>query len=542
MVPPGGHDPLSLLLTLEQVGDQLIEKDKSELPGLTLTSEPWELLAVQSDEAAFRKRLPAQGLELIKRYRLAKVKPEEGEYQPAYHLLFDIEIRNLGSKTQQVAYRLDGPTGVVLEGTGMPARSAVIGVRPGCATSWLSFAPAISASAPEEVGCGVIAGGEAKPWPTSPVEYAAVDAQYFSVALLPDPEISEEFSMLQPIRVGAVPKDKADYKLTDVSFRLISRLQQIEPQSSPLKHSFTLFLGPKQPALLANYGPQDGPLTELVYYGWFGWVAEPMLSVLHGFYALVRNYGIAIVMLTVLVRGGMFPLSRKQAVSAQKMQELQPEIKRIAEKYKKNPEQRTKAQQELFAKHNYNPLGGCLLMFIQLPIFMGLYRSLMVDVELRQAPLISDAIRWCSNLAAPDMLMDWSSFMPGFVVKGSSFLMLGPYLNLFPLITIGLFIWQQKMFMPPAADEQAAMQQKMMQYMMVFMGVMFFKVASGLCLYFIASSVWGITERKLLHPPQKPAEGSGGTPPLASMVPNGPANGPTNGAGGHSKPKERRGR
>ena len=73
---------------------------------------------------------------------------------------------------------------------------------------------------------------------------------------------------------------------------------------------------------------------------------------------------------------------------------------------------------------------------------------------------------------------------------------LGPYLNVLPLITIGLFMWQQKMFMPPPTDEQAAMQQKMMQYMMIFMGFMFFKVASGLCLYFIASSLWGIAERK----------------------------------------------
>ena len=73
-------------------------------------------------------------------------------------------------------------------------------------------------------------------------------------------------------------------------------------------------------------------------------------------------------------------------------------------------------------------------------------------------------------------------------------------------MTIALFIWQQKMFMPPPADEQAAMQQKMMQYMMIFMGIMFYKVASGLCLYFIASSIWGITERKLL-PKTTPAAG-----------------------------------
>ena len=89
------------------------------------------------------------------------------------------------------------------------------------------------------------------------------------------------------------------------------------------------------------------------------------------------------------------------------MQLLQPEIKKIQEKHKNNAEARTKAQQELFRKHNYNPLSGCLPIFIQMPVFIGLYRSLMVAIELRDAPLISNSIRWCSNLAAPDMLFDW---------------------------------------------------------------------------------------------------------------------------------------
>ena len=188
------------------------------------------------------------------------------------------------------------------------------------------------------------------------------------------------------------------------------------------------------------------------------------------------------------------------------MQELQPEIKRIAEKYKNNVEARTKAQQELFKKHNYNPLAGCLPVFLQLPIFMGLYRSLSVDVELRQAPLLSESIRWCSNLSAPDMLWYWEPYLPAMLAAPSGWL--GPYLNVLPLITIGLFLWQQKMFMPPPTDEQSAMQQKMMQYMMIFMSFMFFKVASGLCLYFIASSLWGIAERKLL--PKTIAGGAGG--------------------------------
>ena len=107
---------------------------------------------------------------------------------------------------------------------------------------------------------------------------------------------------------------------------------------------------------------------------------------------------------------------------------------------------------------------------------------------------------------------------------------LGPYLNVLPLVTIGLFIWQQKMFLPPPADEQAALQQKMMQYMMIFMGVMFFKVPSGLCLYFIASSLWGITERKLL-PKTIPASPTASGKPLPA--PSG------NGSGGESRKKNK---
>src|SRR5205085_2926925 len=109
-------------------------------------------------------------------------------------------------------------------------------------------------------------------------------------------------------------------------------------------------------------------LDGLVYYGTFGFVAEPMLGVLHFFYSIVGNYGIAIIMLTVLVRLCMFPLSRKQAINAAKMQELQPEIKKLTEKFKTNLEARHKAQQELFRKHNYNPLSGCLPVLVQLPI------------------------------------------------------------------------------------------------------------------------------------------------------------------------------
>ena len=120
-------------------------------------------------------------------------------------------------------------------------------------------------------------------------------------------------------------------------------------------------MGPKDPEILEHYG-----LDDYIYYGWFGWVSRPMLGLLHLFYSFVRNYGIAIVLLTVLVRLCMFPIGRKAAANAKKMQDLAPELKRINEKHKEDPEKRNRETLELYRRHNFNPLGGCGLVFLQL--------------------------------------------------------------------------------------------------------------------------------------------------------------------------------
>ena len=133
------------------------------------------------------------------------------------------------------------------------------------------------------------------------------------------------------------------------------------------------------------------------------------------------------------------------------------------------------------------------------------------------------------------MFWNWSAIMPAFITNGEGMFGLGPYLNILPLVTVGLFILQQKMFMPEAANEQAALQQKIMTYMMLFMGIMFYKVAAGLCIYFIASSIWGIAERKLI-----PKPGPGALVPAGNVdVPAG--RGSRNGATlRDSRPKKKR--
>jgi YidC/Oxa1 family membrane protein insertase len=494
-------DPLSFRLSLEEIdGRKRPDGESSEIAGSELWEQDWETTVESESCVRFTRKL-AGGLGVSKIYRIVEA-PEGTE--PGHRLEISLEFTG-GASPVSLAYALDGPTGLPTEGWWYTARVArdwgSLGVRdpafrfvgqPSRVVSSLTIADA-SAERPSSAVLD-----------EKPLSFAGVDALYFASALLPLPAAedgsaeSPSLAEVRPLVVGEVP-DPARKKLVNVTSRIVSKEITVEPGTT-VRQRFGVFAGPKQPDLLSQFGLKGAAMDDLVYYGWFGWVARPMIALLHALHAVIGNYGIAILLLTVMVRGAMFPISRKQALSSQKMQALQPEMKAIAEKYKNEPEKRTKATQELWKKHDYNPAGGCLLVFIQIPIFMGLYRSLATDVELRQAPLFTDAIRWCSNLAAPDMLWDWSKVLPGFLTAPEGWL--GPYLNLFPLATIGLFLWQQKLFMPPAVDEQAKVQQQVMKYMMFFMALMFFKVPCGLCLYFIASSLWGIAERIWMPVPQ----------------------------------------
>lgn len=516
VIRPEDPAPPSFLVGLVQIDDQSLTKPEEpdeakaakpadagagfdrELDGARLRNVNWEVASEDESHVTFRRTLPQWDLEVLKTFRLAKVQPEEAKNPdaPAYHLAFDIEFRNTGKAARKLVYYVDGPNSLPTEGWWYASKVGRDWGAAGLRDVIISFQGDTHA-----ISAVTIGQGKSEPLQRAqPISYVGVDAQYFDVLMIPQRQDSTEvwFSQWQPLHYGAVATDLQ--QLTNTSFRVTSTLRDLKPGAA-MQEKTLVFAGPKRPELLAEYD-----LSDVITYGWFGPVAKLLLAILHTFYAVIPNYGLAILLLTVLVRGCMFPLSKKQALGAQKMQELQPEIKKLQEKYKNNLEARGKAQQELFRKHNYNPMGGCLVLFLQLPIFVGLYRALMVDVELRQAPLIAESIRWCSNLAAPDMLFDWSGFMPAFVSRGVGMFGLGPYFNLLPIFTIVLFLWQQQKFMPPPADEQAAMQQKIMKFMMVFMGILFFKVASGLCIYFIASSLWSIAERQFLPKTAKPGD------------------------------------
>lgn len=536
VIPPQGFvEKPSFLLTLSELdGKPLSDDDSKRLSGVLETGN-WELAARDEKSVAFRRTLSELKLEIIKRYSLAATPADqlkETNY-PSYNLQLDVELKNTDAAdanipAKQVAYRLDGPTGMPLEGwwyatkvsrnwTGGSLRNVI----------WRYFGGSATEIANANIlkGKDNLAEGQA-------LAYAGVDGQYFSAILIPRLAAIDDswFSTTEAIIADEKP-DIRDAIYANITCRLSRKTLNVDAGATH-RDSYQIFLGPKRPDLLAQYYPKSEKwpgdpnysLKDLNYFGWFGSIARLMLAILHFLYGIVGNYGIAIILLTVLVRGAMFPISYKQTQNMARMQALKPEMDAISEKYKADMQKKSQAIQELYRKHNINPLGGCLPLFLQMPIFIGLYRALLVDVELRQSPLFGPSIRWCSNLAAPDMFLDWSSVMPSFITHG----ILGPYLNVLPIITVGIMLVTQKMSMPPPTNEQAAMQQKMMKYMMIFMGFLFYKVASGLCLYLIVSSLWGIAERKLL-PKTQTANGDapgGAAAVTASRPPRGPNGGP----------------
>jgi YidC/Oxa1 family membrane protein insertase len=208
----------------------------------------------------------------------------------------------------------------------------------------------------------------------------------------------------------------------------------------------------------------------------------------------------------VLVRLILFFPSRKEQAMMMRMQEkmtkLKPEIDKLAEKYKDDPQALQQAKMQLMMRNGVNPLsttGGCLLLFAQMPIFMGLYFCLQESVFFRHEPFL-----WCPNLAAPDMLLWWSEKIPYISTLDNlgGVIYLGPYLNILPIIATALIFVQQYISMPPPTDEQQEMQQKMMKIMVAVMAVFFYKVPAGLSLYFICSTSWALMERQLIPKPK----------------------------------------
>jgi YidC/Oxa1 family membrane protein insertase len=295
----------------------------------------------------------------------------------------------------------------------------------------------------------------------SEVDWVGTDQPFFVSAILPD----------SPSRANA----RFDAVDPGTRARVSLYYDPVElPPGQPAEHNFRVFVGPKEPDRLEAMG---GGLIYSIDLGWswivpltrfFGW----LLSVLH---SVIPNYGLAIILLTVLVRLVTTPLTNKQMRSMERMRALSPKLQELKEKYGEDKQKQSEEMMKLYRQEGVNPLGGCLPMLLQLPVFIGLFYALRSSIQLRQAPFFG----WIDDLSAPDLLFE----LPG----------IGIPVRVLPLLN-GLTMLVQQRITPMQGMDPA--QQKMMTTMMpIVMTVVFYQFPSGLVLYWMVSSVLAVSHQ-----------------------------------------------
>jgi len=283
------------------------------------------------------------------------------------------------------------------------------------------------------------------------VAWTAVEEKYFTSALVP---LSEN-----PAQVRASKKNE-----DTVTYKLLYPFISLNPGEEKT-YSFFLYIGPKDIDILSS---QNALLEKTIDFGWFDIIAKPLLLSLKFFYKYIGNYGLAIILITIIIKILFWPLANKSFKSMKGMQNIQPEIAKLKEQYKDNKEEFAKQQMALYKQYNVNPLGGCLPMLLQIPVFISLYRVLADSIELRHADFITF---WINDLSAKD---------PTYIA---------------PLLMGASMFLQQKMT-PSTADPTQA---KMMMFMPLIFTVMFLSFPSGLVIYWLLNNVLSIAQQLYIN-------------------------------------------
>lgn len=297
---------------------------------------------------------------------------------------------------------------------------------------------------------------------TGNIRWMALENRYFMTSVIP---VEEQAAA---VRLSVFPGSgvEAKYVLSE---------QTIDPGSG-VKFEFLLFFGPKSIDALRKAGHD---LERIIDFGFFHILAMPCLWLMNYLYSIIPNYGVAIIILTILSKILLWPLGTKSYKSMSQMKKLQPLIKEIRDKYKDDKKKMNEEVMRLHRTYGVNPLGGCLPMVVQIPVFFALYRMLDQAIELRHAPFIG----WINDLSAPDRLGNFDFAIP---------FMEAPYgIPVLTLIMGATMLWQQKL--TPATGD--ATQAKMMMLMPVVFTFIFINFSAGLVLYWLVNNVLSIGQQ-----------------------------------------------
>ncbi|MBA4065343.1 MAG: hypothetical protein C0501_16855 [Isosphaera sp.] len=466
-----------------------------------------------------------------------------------YHVGLKVEVEKkkvegAAKGKGQLRLQLSGPRGVPVEGEWYTTtyRVALVGWQNSKGAAQRQYETAAEVAAKR--------GGEAVQGAGNTFKYMGVANQYFfsGVAIDDTAEGSAKKPWAYVRATTELPfgkkQDPNQPQFDDVTVRAASDILDLAP-GDRVEHKYLLYNGPAKVSLLGlmegdravdeglvkRYRDGCGLKTVTDYQSptWLGsfasWIYWTDLVVaftnlmhwlLAAIHTVVPDWALSIVVLTLVVRLVLMYPSKKQTRMNLRMMEIQkrlaPQFEELKKKYADDFHGYNRAKMQLMLANGVNPaaqLGGCLLLFAQMPIMMGLYFCLQESVFFRLEHFL-----WIDNLSAPDMTLWWTEKIPYISSPDNlgGILYLGPYLNVLPVLAVGLMIGQQLLMLPPATDDQSRQQRTIMKMMMVMMPIFFFKFAAGLALYFIIGTVWALVERRVVGTPDVSKLGTGPTP------------------------------
>jgi len=518
--PPG-----SVMRSGGAPGCRVWEGEETEKPAFsteTLDGRVWKL---ESDSKSF----DAQGLWKIvysttvaKKYKITRTYTV---YKDRYYILLDIGLQNNSDKPVCFSYSLHGPAGILLDGPKNNPKGSAQGVLVMAKIAARSQ-PAAGQEAEKPEVKMISADVAANPESTVSREqnvWAALKNRFYSAMLISiDPRQLIRISTyaIEP-NVSSEDKRLAEPNLGIVGIRRQSDL--VEAGKSSKSDAYALYTGPTNEGELETAEMQlaaadklhlwtNVQYCDIMAWNWprVDWIARQMMKLFTALYTLFGSYGLAVILMTLVVKLSLHPIQRKMMVSMNKVQKLQPELSKIREKYanQKSPESQQKLfaeQQDLMKKAGANPVAGCLPMLIQIPIFSALYGIFNHAFEIRGAQFL-----WIKDLSQQDTLVKLSFKLP---LLGTD------AINLLPILYTAMMILQTKMTPAPKnEDPQAEMSRKMMVYMPLIFFFLFYTMPSGLVLYFAASAMFSIAETYYIKNfiiKDPPAD----APTVASVVP-----------------------
>lgn len=437
---PSGLSPMQLISVQDKKNAVFAIESNELIPALS--KRVFELVEKSNDKILYVYTAPGK-------YRIAK--------QYYFHNINDyielrVSIQNIGTGTIYKDYEIIGGSSLKSTGQTMGRRFSQI-------DSMIDGK--ISHSGKVKDGEQLINGI---------VSWTGVKGRYFSAILKPMQE--SKAVILRQLDAGGLASGIRTKRIP------------IYPESAATD-TYILYMGPNDAKRLSRLG---FGLEQTISYGFFGGISKVMLAMLRTFHKYTRNWGVSIILLTLVVNAILFPLTRKSFMSMKKIQEVQPHIEKLRGLHKDNPQKLNKELAAVYKQYNVNPLGGCLPLLIQMPIFIALYQGLMRSIELKGATFM-----WIKDLSSPDSVQ-----LP------FSLPILGSDIHILPLLMVGAMFMQQ--FISTRSGQAASAEQKQQQKIMMivfplFFGFLFYKFPSGLVLYWLTNTVLMTTEHALMKKP-----------------------------------------